>query len=152
MQPTKPVCILIDGYNQIFGWDIFHTLDKQDFSSARDQLIDWISNYQGYRGCRVILVFDAYRVKDSETRNYKRGGVEIVYTKYNQTADSYIETLVPHLKADYQLVVASSDGLIQNSILAQGCQRMSARELENAVLSVNESALKLYKEKQLSGF
>lgn len=152
VQPTKPVCILIDGYNQIFGWDIFRTLDKQDFSSARDQLIDWISNYQGYRGCRVILVFDAYRVKDSETRNYKRGGVEIVYTKYNQTADSYIETLVPHLKADYQLVVASSDGLIQNSILAQGCQRMSARELENAVLSVNESALKLYKEKQLSGF
>lgn len=47
----------------------------------------------------LILVFDAYRVKDSETRNYKRGGVEIVYTKYNQTADSYIETLVPHLKS-----------------------------------------------------
>lgn len=100
----------------------------------------------------MILVFDAYRIKDSESRNYKRGGLEIVYTKYNQTADSYIERLVSELKNDYQLTVASSDGLIQNSILAQGCQRMSARECENAILSVNESALKLYKEKQLSGF
>ena len=152
VQPTKPVCVLIDGYNQIFGWDAFKNLEDKDVSSARDQLIDWVSNYQGYRNCRVILVFDAYRIKDSESRNYKRGGLEIVYTKYNQTADSYIERLVSELKNDYQLTVASSDGLIQNSILAQGCQRMSARECENAVLSVNESALKLYKEKQLSGF
>ena len=152
VQPTKPVCVLIDGYNQIFGWDAFKNLEDKDVSSARDQLIDWVSNYQGYRNCRVILVFDAYRIKDSESRNYKRGGLEIVYTKYNQTADSYIERLVSELKNDYQLTVASSDGLIQNSILAQGCQRMSARECENAILSVNESALKLYKEKQLSGF
>ncbi len=152
VQPTKPVCVIIDGYNQIFSWDAFKKLDQKDIASARDQLIDWVSNYQGYRNCRVLLVFDAYRVKNSEARNYKRGGLEIIYTQYNQTADSYIERIVSELKKEYQLTVASSDGLIQNSILAQGCQRMSARECENAILSVNESALKLYKEKQMSGF
>lgn len=50
---NKPVCILIDGYNQIFGWDIFRTLDKQDFSRCQrpvDRLdfqlpgISWLSN------------------------------------------------------------------------------------------------------------
>ena len=152
VQPTKPVCVIIDGYNQIFCWDAFKKLDQKDIASARDQLIDWVSNYQGYRNCRVLLVFDAYRIKNSETRNYKRGGLEIIYTQYNQTADSYIERIVSELKKKYQLTVASSDGLIQNSILAQGCQRMSARECENAILSVNETALKLYKEKQMSGF
>ncbi len=152
VQPTKPVCVIIDGYNQIFSWDAFKKLDQKDIASARDQLIDWVSNYQGYRNCRVLLVFDAYRVKNSEARNYKRGGLEIIYTQYNQTADSYIERIVSELKKEYQLTVASSDGLIQNSILAQGCQRMSARECENAILNVNESALKLYKEKQMSGF
>lgn len=152
VQPTKPVCVIIDGYNQIFCWDAFKKLDQKDIASARDQLIDWVSNYQGYRNCRVLLVFDAYRIKNSETRNYKRGGLEIIYTQYNQTADSYIERIVSELKKEYQLTVASSDGLIQNSILAQGCQRMSARECENAILSVNETALKLYKEKQMSGF
>lgn len=152
VQPTKPVCVIIDGYNQIFCWDAFKKLDQKDIASARDQLIDWVSNYQGYRNCRVLLVFDAYRVKNSEARNYKRGGLEIIYTQYNQTADSYIERIVSELKKEYQLTVASSDGLIQNSILAQGCQRMSARECENAILSVNETALKLYKEKQMSGF
>ena len=152
VQPTKPVCVIIDGYNQIFCWDAFKKLDQKDIASARDQLIDWVSNYQGYRNCRVLLVFDAYRIKNSETRNYKRGGLEIIYTQYNQTADSYIERIVSELKKEYQLTVASSDGLIQNSILAQGCQRMSARECENAILSVNETALKLYKEKRMSGF
>ena len=152
VQPTKPICVVIDGYNQLFAWDAFKKIDQRDIGSARDQLIDWVSNYQGYRNCRVILVFDAYRIKNCEARNYKRGGLEIVYTQYNQTADSYIERLVSELKKDYQLTVASSDGLIQNSILAQGCQRMSARECENAILSVNETALKLYKEKLQSGF
>lgn len=152
VQPTLPVCLIIDGYNQIFGWDAFRDLEQNDISSARDQLIDWVSNYQGYRGCRVLLVFDAYRIKDSTARNFQRGGLEIIYTKYNQTADDYIEKIVPSLKKDYQLIVASSDGLIQNAILAHGCRRMSSRELERAVLSVNEQALKLYKEKQQSGF
>ncbi len=143
----KPQCLIIDGYNQLYGWSSLKELAHSDFQVARERLIDMISNYQGYRNIRVILVFDAYRVKESSTRNEKRGHLEIVYTKYSQTADSYIERLVHDMRKDYNLIVASSDGLIQNSILAQGAKRMSATELEGRVRSVNQNAFKSLHEK-----
>ena len=100
-----------------------------------------IINYQGYKGYVLYLVFDAYRVKDNAGKTYRRGNTNIIYTKTNQTADDYIERLVHDLKKKYRLIVATSDGLIQNAVLANGGQRMSSRELENAVRNVNTLAL-----------
>ena len=73
-------------------------------------------------------------------RNAHRGKMNIVFTKYGQTADAYIEKLVHDLKKKYTLIVATSDGLIQNSILAQGATRLSARELESRVMRTNQIA------------
>lgn len=137
----KPECLVVDGYNQIFGWQ---SLKGIPFDSARDELIDRLSNYQGYRNCYLIIVFDAYRVKDSTHRSYKKGDLEVIFTKYDETADSYIEKHVSEWKKKYRLIVASSDGLIQNTILAHGCQRMSARELEKRALSTNADAFKTF--------
>lgn len=140
-QTIKPECLVVDGYNQIFGWE---SLKGLPFDSARDRLIDLLSNYQGYRNCFLIIVFDAYRVKDSTHRSYKKGDLEVIFTKYDETADSYIEKHVSAWKKQYRLIVASSDGLIQNTILAHGCQRMSARELEKRALSTNAEAFKTF--------
>ena len=38
---------------------------------------------------------------------------------------------------DYDITVASSDGLIQNAIFAQGAKRMSARELFGCITFIN---------------
>ncbi len=62
-----------------------------------------------------------------------RGALEVVYTRAGQTADAYIEKLVSVLRNEYQLHVATSDGLIQNSVLTKGAKRISARELELAI-------------------
>lgn len=140
-QTIKPECLVVDGYNQIFGWE---SLKGIPFDSARDRLIDLLSNYQGYRNCFLIIVFDAYRVKDSTHRSYKKGDLEVIFTKYDETADSYIEKHVSAWKKQYRLIVASSDALIQNTILAHGCQRMSARELEKRALSTNAEAFKTF--------
>ncbi len=53
----------MDGYNIIFAWDELNKLAKVDLDAARNQLIHILSNYQGVRRCKVILVFDAYKVK-----------------------------------------------------------------------------------------
>ena len=137
----KPDCLIIDGYNMIYAWDSLKEIAKQNIESARDALIDQISNYQGYKKIKVILVFDGYRVKNNAGSYLNHGSLDIVYTKYNQTADSYIEKAVHNLKQQYDLIVATSDGLIQNSILANGAKRMSARELEITVKNVNKRAL-----------
>ena len=143
-----PTCLIVDGYNQIYGWDSLKELAHQNYNVARDRLIDLIINYQGYKNYKVILVFDAYRVKDTTSRSSKYGDTQVVYTSYGQTADSYIEKLVHDLKGKYNLIVASSDGLIQNSILAQGAIRMSARELEMKVTSTNTLAFQHLKDKR----
>ncbi len=141
----KPTCIVVDGYNQLYSWSAFKEIVKKDFGVARERLIDALSNYQGYRNVKMIVVFDAYRVKDISSRNEHRGHMDIVYTKYGQTADQYIEKLVHTYKNSYELIVASSDGLIQNAILANGAKRMSSIELEGRVMKTNANAFQQWK-------
>ncbi len=141
LAPKLPDCLIVDGYNMIYAWDDLKDLIKTDVESARYQLIDMLSNYQGYRNCRLIVVFDGYRVKNNPGETMQRGDTHIVYTRQGQTADSYIEKSIHELKGTYHVIVATSDALIQNSALAQGASRMSARELENRVKKVNSTAL-----------
>ena len=141
IEPIKPTCLIVDGYNMIYDWPALKQLSRDSIDLARNQLIHKLINYTGYKNWKLLLVFDAYRIKDRDTRNFVKGNTTIVYTRYNQTADSYIEKIVPELKKDYQIIVATSDSLIQNSILAQGATRISARELENKVENVNTIAL-----------
>ena len=146
IEKKLPECLIVDGYNQIYGWDSLKFYASKDIAYARDELIQLLVNYQGYKNIKVILIFDAYRIKDGQFRNSKYGDTQVIYTNYGQTADSYIEKLVHDLKGKYSLTVASSDGLIQNSILASGAKRMSARELEMRVRNVNKEAFKALKE------
>lgn len=133
----KPSCMVIDGYNVINGWD---ALKGKPLQMSREELITILSNYQGYAGGRMILVFDAWKVKDGIGSQERRGAVEVVYTRAGQTADAYIEKLVSVLQKSYQLTVVTSDGMIQNSVLAKGARRVSVRELERAVTEMDASA------------
>ena len=66
----------------------------------------------------------------------------------NYLRDANVQTtdeLCRHMKKKYELSVATSDGLIQNAILANGAKRISARELEIAVKNVNKRALSYLK-------
>lgn len=145
IEDKKPECLMVDGYNMIYDWQDLKEIARQNIESARDELISKLSNYQGYKRIKVILVFDGYRLKNNAGSHFHQGNLDIIYTKYNQTADSYIEKAVHDLKKTYDLSVATSDGLIQNAILANGAKRISARELEIAVKNVNKRALSYLK-------
>lgn len=64
LQPLKTgdVYLLVDGYNVIHAWDSLKQYLPDHLELARKQLSDWLCNYQGFRQCQVILVFDAYQV------------------------------------------------------------------------------------------
>ncbi|MBS6118755.1 MAG: NYN domain-containing protein, partial [Clostridiales bacterium] len=55
--------LLVDGYNIIFAWEDLNELAKTSMEGARNKLMDILCNYQGYKKCTLILVFDAYRVE-----------------------------------------------------------------------------------------
>ena len=121
--------LLVDGYNIIFAWDDLKALAAEDLDAARGALIHLLSNYQGVKKCHLILVFDAYRVKDNPGSIEKVHGIHVVYTKTAETADMYIEKASYDLSRAHRVKVATSDALEQAIILGHGAERMSANEL-----------------------
>ena len=119
--------LLVDGYNIIFAWDELQRLAAQDIAAARSALIDILANYQGFRKCRVIVVFDAYKVKGNPGSVQTVHGVKVVYTKEAETADTYIERATYELRRERRVRVATSDGPEQVIILGHGALRVSAR-------------------------
>ena len=121
--------LLVDGYNIIFAWEDLKELADANIDAARDKLMDLLCNYQGYKKCTLILVFDAYKVQGNPGSVQKYHNIHVVYTKEAETADQYIEKAVHEIGRKYQVTVATSDRLEQVIILGQGGTRMSAREL-----------------------
>lgn len=119
-------CVLVDGYNIIFAWDELKELAKENIDGARDKLLDIMSNYQGYKGCTVIVVFDAYNVKRHTETVYKHDNVFVVYTRAAETADMYIAKTTHKMSSKYKVTVATSDALEQLIIMGHGALRMSA--------------------------
>lgn len=119
--------LLVDGYNIIFAWDELQRLAAQDIAAARGALIDILANYQGFRKCRVIVVFDAYKVKGNPGSVQTVHGIKVVYTKETETADTYIERATYELRRERRVRVATSDGPEQVIILGHGALRVSAR-------------------------
>lgn len=127
-EPIKEY-LLVDGYNIIFAWEDLNELSKINIESARNKLMDRLSNYQGYKKMTLILVFDAYKVKGNPGSVMKYHNIYVVYTKEAETADQYIEKTVHEIGRKYQVTVATSDALEQVIILGQGGNRLSAANL-----------------------
>ena len=119
-----------DGYNIIFSWDELNELAKTNLDHARHRLIDILNNYQGYRKCLLIVVFDAYKIKKNIGSIEKNDNIYVVYTKEAQTADNYIEKVTHDLSQKYRVYVATSDALEQIIVSSRGAMRISAREFE----------------------
>ncbi len=129
--------LLVDGYNIIFAWDELKTLAKQNLNAARESLINMLCNYQGYRKCRVIVVFDAYKVKGGTRTVERHHNIDVVYTKEAETADTYIEKVSYQLGKKCRVRVATSDYTVQLIILGNHATRISARAFKKEVDQVN---------------
>lgn len=130
--------VIVDGYNVIFAWDTLRELSKHNIDSARGKLMDILSNYQGYMNCKLIVVFDGYKVKDNKGERFPYDDIEVVYTKEGETADAHIEKLTHELARKHKVTVVTSDGLEQIVTMGQGAIRMSSRDFKAEVERVNE--------------
>ena len=129
----KERLMIIDGYNCLYSWSSMEQYKDDAVSIAREKLIDVIFAYQAYYKAPIQLVFDGYQRKDNSGSSMKRGGLEVIYTRTDMTADAWIEKRVHDLKGKVDLTVVTSDALIQNAVLAGGARRMSSRELESEI-------------------
>ena len=136
--------MLVDGYNVIFAWEELNELAKSNIEGARGKLMDILCNYQGMRGCEVILVFDAYRVQGHMTEILDYHNIHVVYTKEAETADAYIEKFAHENSRRYPITVATSDGLEQIIIRGAGCDLISSRELKEEILRMQQHIQETY--------
>lgn len=148
-----PEYLLVDGYNIIYAWDELKEAARDDLGAARNLLIEILSNYQGFKKCVVILVFDAYQVPHNNGEKVFFHNVHVVYTKEAETADAYIEKVTRRIGRERRVTVATSDAAEQLIILGHGALRLSASafraEVEQTegqiaeILSINNQKEKL---------
>ena len=144
IRPPRPTYLIVDGYNLIFSEESLAETAKSDLSAARRHLCDQLSNYAAYKKCRLVVVFDGYKVKGNPGEKEANLGIQVVYTKENQTADGYIEALVAQIGPNYNVRVASSDALVQLGSIRSGVLRVSARELMAELTAAEKEMRKHY--------
>lgn len=140
--------LLVDGYNVIFAWEELKELAKDNIEGARGRLMDILCNYQGFKKCVVILVFDAYKVDGYALEIQKYHNIHVVYTKEAETADQYIEKVVHEIGRKYHVTVVTSDGVEQVVTLGQGGTLISAREFFEEVEIVRKEIEQQYRNRE----
>ena len=130
----KKQLLIVDGYNMIGAWQETHRLfQNNELEQARDLQLKKLSNYAGFEGLEIICVFDAQFVP-GVTSKFQVHNVLVIFTKEDETADSYIEKLAGKChNALTTVYVATSDLAEQWVIFSQGAMRIPARELEERV-------------------
>ncbi len=143
--------LLVDGYNIIFSWDELNELAKENMDGARNRLMDILCNYQGFKQCILILVFDAYKVKGGAGEVLDYHNIHVVYTKEAETADAYIEKVTHEMAGKHPVTVATSDAMEQLIIMGQGAARLSANDLKEEINRTREQLHADYLDRQPGG-
>ena len=120
--------VIVDGYNLIYSDEDLKKTAQFSLEKAREELMDLLSNYVSYTKTELVLVFDAYLVKDGEGSEHMHDGYKVVFTKADQTADAYIEKMMHELGPDYSIRMVTDDRLLQFSAVHSGISRMTSKE------------------------
>jgi predicted RNA-binding protein with PIN domain len=131
--------VFVDGYNVINSWPDLKKIKDYSLESSRRKLIETLQNYASFKGYKVFLVFDAHMVaKNIEKREKYGENLVVVFTKENETADSFIERKVNNVGRKIEVFVVTSDALEQQLIFQRGAIRMSSLEFYHEVKSVEK--------------
>ena len=120
--------IIVDGYNFIFNYYKAKKISSDDLAYLRDRLISDLSQYKNYKGCGMIVVFDAKKGQGTGQSREISEQIEVIYSRSGETADTIVEKLV-HAKPDFQNVyVITSDYTQQKVVFKSNIYRKSIRE------------------------
>ena len=119
--------LLVDAHSVIFAWEELHALHSRHMEAAREQLIRELTAYQDATGTRVVVVFDGKGARHSSES--RPGGVQIFYSGTKGSADHIIERLVAKYGVEHEMMAASNDGLVQQTVSTFGGTAMSVDSL-----------------------
>ena len=133
---------LVDGYNLLHVWK---EIDIGDLATAREILIRNLIEYGGYENFEITLVFDAGKTEEEEREEVYSKIFRVIYSGFEETADSVIERLsFEEVKKRREVYVVSSDALIETVILGAGAYRIPSREFYRAIRRAKKHLRKEY--------
>ena len=142
--------MLVDGYNVLGAWRSLQSIrDVEGFDSARQELVEIMTNFSAYHGYQTTLVFDAYNIATPGVTEKVTKNLKLYFTEHRQTADTYIEKIcaqlyrhpLRHLK---RIIVVTSDRAQQLTAVGFGAEWMSSQTLEHEV----EAAIRSVRHRQ----
>ncbi|MBN2259324.1 MAG: NYN domain-containing protein [Clostridiales bacterium] len=144
--------LIIDAYNVINAIEELKRGIDHDFEKVREDFIYKMIELGHYSKEKVIVVFDAYTIKSKKEKIETRDGVDIVFTKYTQTADSYIEKLVSELSENInnEIRVVTKDLAEQQFVMGKGAMRVLPQELYYEYQFMSLSIKKKYNRKEIA--
>lgn len=130
--------LIIDGYNIINQWtELKKELERNGLEHARNELIAIMSEYHSFTGDRVVVVFDGYCTHKPQITKTNELGVEVIFSKRHQTADSLIERFVYQERGEGKtILVATRDIAMERIIFGLDCWTISPEKLEDMVKQV----------------
>ncbi len=120
--------LIVDGHSIIFAWSDLRKLQERRPSLAREALIKQLRDYQDWSGVRVVIVFDGKG--PAVTAQSDPADVQIFYSRRGQTADAIVERLASKYAARFDLIVATSDFMEQETASACGAECISPETLQ----------------------
>ncbi|PIU60866.1 MAG: hypothetical protein COS84_11860 [Armatimonadetes bacterium CG07_land_8_20_14_0_80_40_9] len=144
--------LLVDGYNVIWADLELNRLMRSDPKKARQRLIDQLSRYREDTLHQIIVVFDGARGGGLEQNSEEVQGVEIIYSRRGEEADSVIKELVLKSDSPSSIVVASSDREIKNYAVTKGASTVGAGRLWQKVKERLEEKVGFDWEREVKGY
>jgi uncharacterized protein len=121
--------LIVDGHSVIFAWPELRALHERRSSLGREALIKQLRHYQDWTGVHVAVVFDGRGSKVSELSD--PGEIQIFYSRAGQTADAVVERLAAKYASDSDLIVATSDSMERQTVMASGAECISPEGLRD---------------------
>jgi predicted RNA-binding protein with PIN domain len=123
--------LIVDGHSVIFAWPELRKLHQRRTSLAREALAKKLRDYQDWTGVRSVVVFDGKG--PIVTATAEKHDIQIFYSRKGQTADDIIERLCGKYAGRFDLIVATSDFLEQQTASAFGAHCISPEMLREVL-------------------
>ncbi len=135
--------ILVDGYNIIKNNASFQAVEARNFAAARDRLITQLVSRYRHTPHRVTVVFDGDGASEQVSHDRR---IRIIFSRYNETADSVIARLAAEAQvADREVEMYSNDAEVQRSVARHGGEVHTTGQLTNKLNAPSRDVERRYR-------
>jgi predicted RNA-binding protein with PIN domain len=124
--------IVIDGYNYMMRTVSSRVQEGSNLDTLRRGVLEKLSRYKRQRGSKITVVFDAYRSSSPGRQRENFLGIDVVYSKENETADDVIIGWIRERRAG--MVVVTSDRAIIDEAKGSGVAFITPQKLEEMII------------------